>query len=174
MRGIDRAGRLSAKQHTRTGRRRFPAGRRGVGTENGQPRRSSSVRGWWFSAKGPVSRILSCAVIPLGAALPRTLISNLPGGFGNSWNRLSRIGPIRRAARLHGLLARPSLFGLAPCGVYRAPDFTAGAVRSYRTFSPLPRRVWSLLQAGGRSRPEGTKASHRGGFFSVALAVREP
>jgi hypothetical protein len=35
------------------------------------------------SAKGPVSRILSCAVIPLGAALPRTLISDLPGGFGN-------------------------------------------------------------------------------------------
>ena len=35
------------------------------------------------SAKGPVSRILSCAVIPLGAALPRTLISDLPGGFGD-------------------------------------------------------------------------------------------
>ena len=34
------------------------------------------------SAKGPVSRILSCAVIPLGAALPQTLISDLPGGFG--------------------------------------------------------------------------------------------
>ena len=31
-----------------------------------------------------------------------------------------------------------SLFGLAPCGVYPAPDVTAGAVRSYRTFSPLP------------------------------------
>ena len=34
------------------------------------------------SAKGPVSRILSCAVIPLGAASPRALISDLPGGFG--------------------------------------------------------------------------------------------
>ena len=34
------------------------------------------------SAKGPVSRILSCAVIPLDAALPRTFISDLPGGFG--------------------------------------------------------------------------------------------
>ena len=34
------------------------------------------------SAEGPVSRILSCAVIPLGAALPHTLISDLPGGFG--------------------------------------------------------------------------------------------
>ena len=39
---------------------------------------------------------------------------------------------------LEGVL--PSLFGLAPCGVYPAPGFTVGAVRSYRTFSPLPRR----------------------------------
>jgi len=36
----------------------------------------------------------------------------------------------------------PSLFGLAPCGVYPASVVTAGAVRSYRTFSPLlPERV---------------------------------
>jgi hypothetical protein len=35
-------------------------------------------------------------------------------------------------------LALPSLFGLAPCGVYPASCFTAGAVRSYRTISPLP------------------------------------
>ena len=35
----------------------------------------------------------------------------------------------------------PSLFGLAPCGVYPATAFTGGAVRSYRTFSPLPRAV---------------------------------
>src|SRR5438874_2015613 len=34
----------------------------------------------------------------------------------------------------------PSLFGLAPCGVYRALDIAAQAVRSYRTFSPLPFR----------------------------------
>ena len=32
--------------------------------------------------RGLVSRILFYAVIPLGAALPRTLISDLPGGFG--------------------------------------------------------------------------------------------
>jgi len=30
------------------------------------------------------------------------------------------------------------LFGLAPCGVCPARDITAAAVRSYRTFSPLP------------------------------------
>src|SRR3954469_14647907 len=85
------------------------------------------------SAKGPVSRILSCAVIPLGAALPRTLISDLPGGFGNCSNRLSRIGPIRSAAWLFQRQL-PSLFGLAPCGVYPASGLTDGAVRSYRTF----------------------------------------
>src|SRR6202049_2768845 len=33
----------------------------------------------------------------------------------------------------------PSLFGLAPCGVCPARCITAAAVRSYRTFSPLPR-----------------------------------
>src|SRR5690606_1935675 len=30
------------------------------------------------------------------------------------------------------------LFGLAPSGVYRATSVTRGAVRSYRTVSPLP------------------------------------
>ena len=34
----------------------------------------------------------------------------------------------------------PSLFGLAPCGVCPARGIAAAAVRSYRTFSPLPRR----------------------------------
>ena len=100
------------------------------------------------SAKEPVSRILSCAVIPLGAASPRTLISDLPGGFGTCSNRLSRTGPIRLAAGFFGF-ASPSLFGLAPCGVYPASRFTAGAVRSYRTFSPLPRREKSKLSSGG-------------------------
>ena len=31
-----------------------------------------------------------------------------------------------------------SLFGFAPDGVYLAAELTLGAVRSYRTFSPLP------------------------------------
>ena len=99
----------------------------------------------------PVSRILSCAVIPLGAALPRTLISDLPGGFGSSLSRLSASG---RCAALHdSMQTLPSLFGLAPCGVYPAPGVTAGAVRSYRTISPLPRR-WSFRN-GGCTRQAG-------------------
>jgi len=44
----------------------------------------------------------------------------------------------RYAARLALLARLPSLFGLAPCGVCPASVVTAGAVRSYRTFSPLP------------------------------------
>jgi len=35
----------------------------------------------------------------------------------------------------------PSLFGLAPGGVCHAADVAADAVRSYRTFSPLPRLI---------------------------------
>jgi len=35
---------------------------------------------------------------------------------------------------------RLPLFGLAPGGVYPATGVTVGAVRSYRTFSPLPAR----------------------------------
>ena len=47
----------------------------------------------------------------------------------------------------------PSLFGLAPGGVFHASFVTKKPVRSYRTFSPLPRL---------------------GGLFSVALSLRLP
>ena len=46
-----------------------------------------------------------------------------------------------------------SLFGLAPGGVFHAFFVTKKPVRSYRTFSPLPRS---------------------GGLFSVALSLRLP
>jgi hypothetical protein len=46
-------------------------------------------------------------------------------------------GPSRSAPRLP---ATPCLFGLAPCGVCHAPSVTSRPVRSYRTFSPLPRK----------------------------------
>jgi len=81
-----------------------------------------------YSAKGLVSRILFNAVIPLGAALPRALISDLPGGFDSCSSRLAASG--RCAARAQ-LLARPSLpiwscsvWGL-PCPV---PHGTSGAL----------------------------------------------
>jgi hypothetical protein len=48
-----------------------------------------------------------------------------------------------------------SLLGLAPGGVYLATDLSAGAVRSYRTFSPLPCEA----------------LAKQGGLFSVALSL---
>jgi len=69
----------------------------------------------------------------------------------NARNRLNASG--RCAAPPGSWRTHPSLFGLAPCGVYPASDVTAGAVRSYRTFSPLPRR-WSFRN-GEPSRQAG-------------------
>jgi hypothetical protein len=98
------------------------------------------------SAAGPVSRILSAGLlrwtaIPLG----RTSLhgsSDLPEGLTH------------RAGTCPQPKPRPSfLFGLAPCGVCPARAITVAAVRSYRAFSPLPRRC------------------RRGGMFSVALSV---
>ncbi len=48
-----------------------------------------------------------------------------------------------------------SLFGLAPSGVYPATTVASGAVRSYRTISPLPINNKLL----------------KGGLLSAALAV---
>ena len=48
----------------------------------------------------------------------------------------------------------PSLFGLAPCGVYPASVVTAGAVRSYRTFSPLPTGHPGICPSGQISVPK--------------------
>ena len=83
-----------------------------------------------FVAAGPVSRILSAGrsgrtAIPLGRALLRGS-SDLPGGLTH------------RAGTRPAEAGTSSLFGLAPCGVCPARCIAAAAVRSYRTFSPLP------------------------------------
>ncbi len=128
------------------------------------------------SAKGPVSRILSCAVIPLGAALPRTLISDLPGGFGVFWSRLNASG--RCAAPPGSRRLLPPLFGLAPCGVYLAPGLTVGAVRSYRTISPLPNRRGLKTKPVrryifcGTSRPRALKPASRTLSGTLPCGVR--
>ncbi len=69
--------------------------------------------------------------------------------------RTTRPGHGSRALLLASNEPAPSLFGLAPGGVCRAAGVAAGAVRSYRTVSPLPR----------------PKAKNRGGLFSVALSL---
>ena len=53
---------------------------------------------------------------------------------------------------------RMSLHGLAPDGVYHARSVTSSAVRSYRTFSPLPAYPFPAS----------------GGLFSVALSLGLP
>ncbi len=78
----------------------------------------------------PVSRVLSWTIINLGCFSQNTS-SSLPEPSAGHAMRF--------------------LFGLTPSGVYHAKLVTKLAVRSYRTFSPLP--------------PEG------GGLFSVALSV---
>ena len=85
-------------------------------------------------------------IIPLRDALLRRF-SNLPAGFG------SPKGLSAWAHRADTLLppgeerTDPCLFGLAPCGVYPAASITGRAVRSYRTFSPLPQAAYGLTEA---------------------------
>jgi hypothetical protein len=70
--------------------------------------------------------------IPLGRRLPGAS-SNLP--------ERPDLDTIPKRFVLAREAFAPSLFGLAPGGVCRAAGVTAGAVRSYRTVSPLPRLV---------------------------------
>jgi hypothetical protein len=131
--------------------------RRLQGMQSSHPRSSHPEPAKKF-AGGPVSRILSRTAIPLDAALLPTFISDLPGGFRCSGlrHRRAHVGAPGRHATAGdwASLRSPSLFGLAPCGVYPASGFTAGAVRSYRTFSPLPRACarWRYVLCG-TSRP---------------------
>src|SRR6476646_3920039 len=99
-----------------------------------------------FVAAGPISRILSAGLLRQdGHSSGPSIAARLK----RPTRRLWRTEP----ARASGEPETPSLFGLAPCGVCPARRITATAVRSYRTFSPLPRRC------------------RRGGIFSVALSV---
>ena len=70
--------------------------------------------------------------------------------------RTARSDTIPKRSALARKAFAPSLFGLAPGGVCRAAGVTAGAVRSYRTVSPLP----TPSREGGA-----------GGLFSVALSL---
>jgi hypothetical protein len=134
------------------------------------PAGSSPNRGCRHLTREPVSRILfrtssPAAVIPLGEALPLALSSDLPGGFAIAWSSLLSELPAKSRLNASGRCVAPpgsrrtlpSLFGLAPCGVYPAAVITAGAVRSYRTFSPLPGDSPSRLSPFGpeiRTQPQ--------------------
>jgi hypothetical protein len=102
-----------------------------------------------FVAAGPVSRILSALRRDGHSSGPR-----ITARLKRPTRRLWRAEPARVPGKAEASLGNPSLFGLAPCGVCPARRITAAAVRSYRTFSPLP-------------EPCGP-----GGMFSVALSVQ--
>jgi len=90
---------------------------------------------------GSVPALPPVAIIPLGRPL-------LDGSCDLLGIESTRATPARLPSR--------SQTGLAPGGVYLAPLVTEGAVRSYRTVSPLP-------------APCGA-----GGLFSVALSFESP
>ena len=95
---------------------------------------------------------LRVTAIPLERRLPGAS-SNLPGRRDSD----IYLGTHRLATKR----PTPPLFGFAPGGVCHAACVAAGAVRSYRTISPLPRTALH-------------EAARRGGLFSVALSLGSP
>ena len=97
----------------------------------------------WTCKPNSVPPLQAATVIPLGGTLLRRS-SDLPGSCGAP----SRHAPAVHSthAKSHGAKERrgPPLFGLAPCGVFPAIPVTQDAVRSYRTFSPLPRQAGAV------------------------------
>jgi hypothetical protein len=91
----------------------------------------TSSPGHWAAREGkrsrPVSRVLSWTTIHLRYASPRTS-SDLPGSTCGPHARLSPLGPCRL----------PPYLVLLRAGFAVPPSVTTGAVRSYRTISPLP------------------------------------
>jgi hypothetical protein len=59
-----------------------------------------------------------------------------------------------------GRASPPLLFGLAPRGVFRAPDVAIRAVGSYPTFSPLPNALDRRRQAPGFSGSLSPRCKH--------------
>src|SRR5271155_4698707 len=98
------------------------------------------------SVRRPVSRVLSRS-LERGHGRPfiwdarcRTPRATYPGGAAET--------PSAAPILFRGPAGRPPLCGLAPGGVYPAAAVTGGAVRSYRTISPLP-------ASRSRERPAG-------------------
>ena len=85
-----------------------------------------------------VSRRSGTAIIPLGPEL-------LPGSsdLPESYPRPCGRGRSERAAP-------PPLFGLAPCGVFPAPDVAIRAVRSYIKSRPAGPHLFTLTPQAGR------------------------
>ena len=115
--------------------------------------------GYLRAGMGPRRHARAC--LPMGktvrGSISRVLYASKDGGDHSSGMPVAEhlMQPTRTTTRKQGHV--PSLFGLAPGGVYPAMAVTGHAVRSYRTLSPLPRA------------PRG-----RGGLLSVALSLKSP
>src|SRR5438046_3836398 len=81
----------------------------------------------------PISRILSAFARSRLAARPELRRDDHSSTLRNRL-RASATYPVAS----DGQSSNATLFGLAPCGVLPATRVATGAVRSYRTFSPLP------------------------------------
>ena len=90
---------------------------------------------WGRNARRPISRVLSA---PFDAGRP-FLRTRLTARLARPTRTTERECSCARAAL-------PSLFGLAPGGVYRAAPVARGAVRSCRPVSPLPAGCRSALR----------------------------
>ena len=88
-------------------------------------------------ARRPVSRVLSRPLRAMDDHSSGTSVTGRlarPTRAAAAETRLADAGP-------EGPVGRPPLCGLAPGGVYHAVAVAGGAVRSYRTLSPLPPRA---------------------------------
>ncbi len=124
-----------------------------AGFQLGRPREGLFFEG---GISRPISRVLYGPVDPRGS----------PGRGGHS-SGTAVAGRLEQPTRATGLKKAvreasrvPPLFGFAPGGVCRAVRVAASAVRSYRTLSPLPRRI--------------PKDPRCGGLLSVALSLGSP
>ncbi len=140
----------------------LPAGERGdrgeggarsardLASHNVAPRKAERSVGW-SKANARRRRAPPCPLAPYGrkrepADKPGSVVGSHSSGM---YVTVHLTRPTREPCGPH----YAPLFGLAPGGVCPATGVTTGAVRSYRTISPLPRR------------------HRRGGIFSVALSV---
>ncbi len=123
---------------------------------NGSPGRKPLPAGAVVRQSNSAGRSCKPNSVVCGHSSRRRVAADVHQRPTRRFRRLQRAAWARRAGtqRLPGSWPPlPSLFGLAPCGVYPAPGVTDEAVRSYRTISPLPRR-WSFRN-GERSRKTG-------------------
>ena len=123
------------------------------GLSCGLRQRGSAGRRFDIRQEDPVSRILSCAVIPLDAALPRTFISDLPGGFGPCVERPCGAGQAPGMSLAPNSCFPPYLV-LLRVGFTLPPTLPPERCALAAPFHPYPGTEASKL-AQGRPQPRG-------------------